>query len=113
MALGAIFPIQLTLLVENFFQEEEDEPNDMMRRMMDLVELQQIREQVVEKSKAHQQRIKGMFDKRAKAYNFQVGDWVLKWDAVRQDKGKHGKFDSLWIGHFFIDQVYENNTFKL
>ena len=54
-----------------------------------------------------------MFDKRAKAYNFQVGDWVLKWDAVRQDKGKHGKFDSLWIGPFIIDWVYENNTFKL
>ena len=55
----------------------------MVRRMMDLVELQQIREQVVGKSKAHQQRIKGMFDKRAKADNFQVGDWVLKWGAVR------------------------------
>ena len=35
----AIFPIQLTLVVAKFFQEEEDEPNDMMRRMMDLVEL--------------------------------------------------------------------------
>ena len=88
----AIFPIQLILPVAKFFQEEEDEPNDMVRRMMDLVELQQIREQVVGKSEAHQQRIKDMFDKRAKAYNFQVGDWVLKWDAVRQDKGKHGKF---------------------
>ena len=48
-----IFPIQLTLPVEKFFQEEEDEPNDMMRRMMDLVELQQIREQVVGKSEFH------------------------------------------------------------
>ena len=57
-----------------------------------MVELQQIREQVVGKSEAHQQRIKGMFDKRAKANNFQVEDWVLKWDDVRQDKGKHGKF---------------------
>ena len=35
----AIFPIHLILLVEKFFQEEEDEPNDMVRRMMDLVEL--------------------------------------------------------------------------
>ena len=35
----AIFPIQLTHPVEKFFQEEGDEPNDMMRRMMDLVEL--------------------------------------------------------------------------
>ena len=53
-----------------FFQEEEDEPNDMVTRMMDLVELQKIREQVVGKSEAHRQRIKGMFDKRAKADNF-------------------------------------------
>ena len=66
-----------------FSQEEEDEPNDMVRRMMDLVELQQIREQVVGKSESHQQRIKDMFDKRAKVDNFQVGDWVLKWDAIR------------------------------
>ena len=74
----------------------------MMRRMVNLVELQQIWEQVVGRSEAHQQRIKGMFDKRAKTDNFQVGDWVLKWDTVSQDKGKHGKYDSLWIGPFVI-----------
>ena len=45
----AIFPIQLILPVAKFFQEEEDEPNDMVRRMMDLVELQQVREQVIGK----------------------------------------------------------------
>ena len=79
----AIFPIQLILPVAKFFQEEEDEPNDMVRRMMDLVELQQIREQVIGKLESHQQRIKGMFDKREKVDNFQVRDWVPKWDAVR------------------------------
>ena len=84
------------------FQEEEDEPNDMVRRMMDLVELQQIREQVIGKSEAHQQKIKGMFEKRAKVDNFQVENWALNWDAVIQDKGKHGKFDSLCIGPFLI-----------
>ena len=46
----AIFPIQLILPVAKFFQEEEDEPNDMVRRMMELVELHQIREQVIGKS---------------------------------------------------------------
>ena len=50
----AIFPIQLILPVAKLFQEEEDEPNDMVRRMMDLVELQQIKEQVIVKSEAHQ-----------------------------------------------------------
>ena len=46
-----------------------------------------------------------MFEKRAKLDNFQVGYWVLKWDTIRKDKGKNGKFDSLWIGPFVIAQV--------
>ena len=41
-----------------------------------------------------------MFDKREKLDNFQVGDWVLKWATVKQNKGKHGNFNSLWIGPF-------------
>ena len=60
---------------------------------------------MIEKSEAHQKKIKTIFDRKAKTDNFQVGDWVLKWDIVRQDKGKHGKFDSMWIGPFVIDQV--------
>jgi hypothetical protein len=38
---------------------------------------------------------------------------VLKWDALRQEKGKHSKFDSLWTGPFMIIQVQNNNTFIL
>jgi hypothetical protein len=108
-----IFPIQLVLPVAKFFQEEQTESNDMVRRMLDLVELQQVREQLVDKSEAHQKRIKDTFDRKEKVDNFQVGDWVLKWDALRQDKGKHGKFDSLWTGPFMITQVQHNNTFIL
>jgi len=37
--------------------------------------------------------------------NFQVGDWVLKWDALKEKKGNHGKFESLWTGAFVIAQV--------
>ena len=66
----AIFPIQLIFPVTKFFQEEEDEPNDMVRRMMDLVELQQIKEQVIGKLESHQQRIKGMFERKEKVDNF-------------------------------------------
>ena len=80
---------------------------------MDLVELQQVREQVIEKLEAHQQKIKIIFDKREKVDNFQVGDQVLKWDTVRKDKGKHGMFDSLWIDPFVIAQIQQNNTFKM
>jgi hypothetical protein len=85
----------------------------MVRRMLDLVELQQVREQLVEKSEAHQKRIKDTFYRKAKVDDFQVGDWVLKWDALRQDKVKHDNFNSLWIDPFIITQVQHNNTFIL
>ena len=78
-----------------------------------MVEFQQVREHVMEKLEAHQKKIKIIFDKRAKVDNFEVGYWVLKWDTVRKDKGKHGKFDSFYIGPFVIAQVQQNNTFKL
>jgi hypothetical protein len=38
---------------------------------------------------------------------------VLKWDAPKQDKGKHGKFEALWIGPFKISELFSNNTYKL
>ena len=85
----------------------------MVRRMSNLVELQHIREQLVENSRIHQKKIKETFDRKAKMDSFQVGDWVLKWDALRQYKGNLGKFDALWTRLFVIAQVQMNNTFIL
>eukprot|EP00253_Pinus_taeda_P007461 PITA_07461 len=74
----AVFLIQLTLPVANFLQEEHSEEEDMEKRITNLVEVHQIREQLVEKSVANQKRIKEAFDRKEKADNFQVGDLVLK-----------------------------------
>ena len=71
---NAIFPIEMILPVAKFLQEEHDEENDMARRMSNLVELQQIIEQLVEKSRIHQKKIKETFDRKAKMDSFQVGD---------------------------------------
>ena len=81
--------------------------------MSSLVELQQIREQLVEKSRINQKKIKETFDRKAKMDSFQVGDQVLKWDALKEKKGNHGKFDALQMGPFVIAQVQMNNTFIL
>jgi len=59
-----VFPIQLTLPVAKFLQEELDEGDDMARRMSDLVEVQKIREQLIEKLAVHQNKIKEVFEKR-------------------------------------------------
>jgi hypothetical protein len=42
-----------------------------------------------------------------------LGDIVLKWDKPKQDKGKHGKLESLWIGPFNIYEVFPNNNYRL
>jgi hypothetical protein len=42
-----------------------------------------------------------------------MGYLVLKWDAPKKDKGKQGKFESLWVGPFKIYEVFSNNTYRL
>ena len=34
--------------------------------------------------------------------SFEVGDLVLKWDHSHDEKGKHTKFQHLWVGPFQI-----------
>jgi hypothetical protein len=108
-----VLPSQLAIPVAKFFQDHQEEPDDMIRRIHQLVEVQQAREQAMDRIQDHQQRIKQVFDKKAKKERFQIGDLVLKWDAPKQDKGKHGKFEALWIGPFKISEVFSNNTYRL
>ena len=89
-----VFPLQLTLHVVKFLQEEQNEEEEMVKRIIDLAEIHQIREQLVEKAATHQKKIKEAFDKGKKADNFQVRDLVLKWGALKEKKGNHGKFDA-------------------
>jgi hypothetical protein len=109
----AVFPTQLSLPVENLLQYYEGEPNHVLRRIHQMVEVQQIREQVLNRAYNHQQKIKQAFDRKNKKKEFKQGDLVLKWDAPRQEKGKHSKFDALWFGPFKILEVISNNTYRL
>jgi hypothetical protein len=109
----AIFPSQLALHVEKFFQDYQGELDHMIRRIQQLVEVQQTQEQLVDKAHDHQLKIKQEFNKKVNKEDFQQGDLVLKWDAPKKYKGKNNKFEALWIGPFKISEVFSNNTFKL
>jgi hypothetical protein len=108
-----IFPTQLALSVVNFLQNFEGEPNHVVRRIHQMVEVQQIREKVMNRAYNHQQKIKQAFDRKGRKKGFEQGDLVLKWDAPRQDRGKQNKFDALWFGPFKILEVFSNNTYRL
>ena len=91
------------------FQEEEN----MVRRINQKIHLQQTREEVYNRAIKVQENIKKLFDKIIKASDFKIGDKVLKWDSRREDKGKHGKFDSLWQGPHIIQSTIGPNAFFL
>ena len=78
-----------------------------------MIEVQQVREQVNQKVATHQSKVKATFDKGTKKDIFNEGDLVLRWDARREYKEKHGKFYNLWYGPFRIAKVMNNNTFLL
>ena len=56
---------------------------------------------------------KKTFDRKVKVDDFQIGYLVLNWDAIFEDKGKHGKFDHLWQGPYEIFSLSGNNAYLL
>ena len=85
----------------------------MQRIIYALIELQQKRETVEERAQLYRLKIKERFDRKIKENIFLVGDMVLRWDARKDNKGKHGKFDNLWFGPFIVSKILENNTLVL
>ena len=58
--------------------------------------------------------VKRWFDKnKVKKKEFEVGDLVLKWDHLHDEKGNHTKFQQLWIGPFQIAEKLGPSTYKL
>ena len=109
----AVFPVQLGIPVMKFLQNSQEEPDDMQRRIFEMIELQQHREKVDKEAQLYRAKVKNRFDKRVKEHTFSEGELVLRWDARKEQKGKHGKFDNLWFGPFLIAKVLENNIFIL
>jgi len=109
----ARFPSSLGIPTIKMLQELQAEPNEIQRRINQTIYLQQTREKVYDIVQILQQKLKKMFNKRAKAEDFCVGNKVLRWDSRREDKGKHAEFDFLWKGPFVISIVKGNNTYFL
>eukprot|EP00253_Pinus_taeda_P028886 PITA_28886 len=108
-----VFPPSLTVLVVKLLQEVGNEEDPMQRRLNQMVHLQQTREEVFKNTSKLQEKIKKIYDRKAKVDKFQVDDVVLKWDARNEEKGKHGKFENLWKGLFKITTYRGQNAFLL
>jgi hypothetical protein len=76
-----------------------------------MINLMQSREEIYNKTQVIQENIKEIFDRRNKEDDFELGDLVLKWGSINEDKSKHENFDSLWKGPYTIQAFRRNNAF--
>ena len=109
----AVLPINLALPVIKLWQDQNEEPNHVTRRINQMIEVQELRIEVDEKMQKYQDDMKALFDLKAKDREFLPGDLVLKWDARREEPAKHGKFDHLWYGPFRVSASEGKNSFLL
>jgi hypothetical protein len=70
-----------------------------------------MREEVYQKNEIFQEKMQKVFDKKKKVVDFQINDEVLKWDARKEEKVKHRKFDHLWKGPYKIVSYHGNNAY--
>ena len=111
----AILPTNLILPSLALVQFIEETPSSSIQFRHDqILKLEEEREKSKVIHAKHQQVIKAAFDSVSSgSKQFQVGDLVLKWDKAHEDKGKHSKFQKLWLGPFQICEKIGHSTFIL
>ena len=57
--------------------------------------------------------MKYLYDKRTTKRKFKIGEMVLMWNSIMEDKGKHGKFDPIWLGPYLIEASWGQDYYLL
>ena len=81
--------------------------------MHELVGLTKTRREASLKNQKLQLQVKTLYDKRMASRKFEDGDLVLMWNARIEDKGKHGKFDPIWLGPYLIETTWSEDSYVL
>lgn len=111
--LDAVLPMNIKLPVYKLLQYFVTDRENLQARINDIIQLDEERRLAKDRFKDYQDRVKKVFDRKAKSRNFQVGDLVLLWNKRHEKPGDHGKFDSLWLGPYQIDETVGPNAFYL
>ena len=111
----AVLPTNLVLPSLALVQYIEETPSSSVQLRHDqILKLEEEREKARITHAKHQQMIKASFDLTSSdSKHFQVGHLVLKWDKAHEDKGKHTKFQKMWLGPFQIYEKIGHSTFLL
>ena len=93
---------------------EETPSSSLQLRHLQILKLEEERENARITCAHHQPLFKASFDSNfVSSKSFQLGDLVLKWDKAHKEKGKHTKFQQMWLGPFQIVEQIGPSTFLL
>eukprot|EP00253_Pinus_taeda_P028108 PITA_28108 len=111
----AILPPNVTLPSLQLSQASRGIPSALLqKRINQLVRLEELRYTAINKIRNHQIIVKRWFDHHlARDKDYQVGELVLKWDKLSEPKGKHTKFQHLWLGPFQVEEKIGQGTYRL
>eukprot|EP00253_Pinus_taeda_P024297 PITA_24297 len=111
----AVIPAKLVLPSLALVQFIEENPSSSIQLRHDqILKLEEEREKARITHAKHQKIIKSSFDTTSTgSKHLQVGDLVLKWDKAHEDKGKHTKFQKMWLRPFQIVDKIGPSTFIL
>eukprot|EP00253_Pinus_taeda_P025495 PITA_25495 len=111
----AILPPNLTLPSLQLSQASRGTPSALLQKSINqLVRLEELRDKARNKSRNHQMIVKRWFDHHlARDKDYQIGELVLKWDKLSEPKGKHTKFQHLWLGPFQVEEKIGQGTYRL
>jgi hypothetical protein len=111
--LEARLPIHLRLPTYGSVEDFSTEQDVVQNRVNQVIELDEIRRKAYDQNCKNQSKVKKAFDKSVRQRDFMIGDTVLLWDKGREKPGKHGKFDSLWLGPYLIKEIAGPNSVHL
>jgi hypothetical protein len=95
-------------------QASRGQPSSIIQQRIDTLMLEEEKKKYKSKFISHQHIIKRWFDKhKAKEKSFEVGDLVLKWDRENEPKGKHSKFQNLWLKPIQVSEKIGAGTYRL
>jgi hypothetical protein len=63
-SIDVVFPISLSQRVMKLMQDKEEEPNDLTRRMNQLIEVKHTKEQVDKNFQEYEDKMKAIFDRK-------------------------------------------------
>ena len=70
-----VFPASLGVPVMRYFQDQQEEPNHMQRRINQIIELDERRNKAYDKVQSHQEKMKILLTEESKKSNFRLMIW--------------------------------------